>query len=60
MPEEGSGVAIEIDEEVDAVDRLRARGSSEYECPDNVPLTALVEYIDRATDVSIVGGGMAG
>ena len=61
LPDEGLGVTKEIDEEVDAVDRLRALGSSVclYEYTVDVPLTAFAEYNDLATDVSIDGGAMA-
>ena len=59
MPDEGAGVTSDIDEDVDAVDRLRARGASGDESWYETLVDRIVEEnVVRATDVSIVGGFM--
>lgn len=61
LPEDGSGDATEIDEDVDADERLRARGS----CAARYGRVLMslrgftfVTSIDLATVVSMVGGVM--
>lgn len=62
LPDEGRGVTSEMEEDVDAVERLRTRPAwgdcrSRREDPP-ADLQEVAEYMVRATEVSIAGGSI--